>query len=106
MPEQSHQGSRGGRADVANLVGHVQDNSVGPHRFADPVRMFADPEAGPDEVSFHQPNLDEQYYNVRHQGEVQPFPGPAHLSLGQILGPKLLQPILDSRSIALHVVGD
>ena len=114
MPEQSHQGSRGGRADVTNLVGHVQGNSVGPHRFADPVRMFADPDAGPDEVSFHQPNLDEQYYNsgyyFRHQGEVQPFPrpapDPAHLSLGQILGPKLLQPILDSRSIALHVVGD
>ena len=63
MPEQSHQGSCAGRADVTNLVGHVQDNSVGPHRFADPVRMFADPDAGPDEVSFHQPNLDEQYYN-------------------------------------------
>lgn len=96
------------------LVGHVSGNAVGPHRFADPQRLFADPDPGPDETSFHDPNVDQQYYNTgyyfRHQREIQPFPPPApnppRIDLGQILGPNLLQPVLDAKAIAFHAVGD
>jgi len=35
---------------------------VGRHLFADPQRLFADPGPGPDDVSFHDPNVDEKYY--------------------------------------------
>lgn len=96
------------------LVGHVSGNAVGPHLFADPQRLFANPDPGPDETSFHQPNLDQQYYNTgyyfRHRNEIQPFPAPApdppRMDLAQILGPNLLQPVLDRRTITFHTVGD
>ena len=51
-------------APVDGLVGHVSGNAVGPHLFADPQRLFADPDPGPDETSFHDPNLDERYYTT------------------------------------------
>jgi hypothetical protein len=99
---------------VDTLVGHVVGNSVGPYRFADPVRLFADPDPGPDETSFHDPNVDAQYYKTgyyaAHRNEIQPFPrpmpDPPRLDLAQVLGPNLMQPILDSRSITFHAVGD
>src|SRR5436190_23494563 len=51
---------------VEGLVGHVSGNAVGRH-------LFADPDPGPDEVSFHEPNLDERYYTTgyyaAHQNE-------------------------------------
>lgn len=96
------------------LVGHVTGNAVGPHRFGDPQRLFGDPDPGPDETSFHDPNVDAQYYNTgyyfRHQNEIQPFPPPApnppRIDLAQILGPNLLQPVLAGKTIAFHAVGD
>ncbi|MEA2160948.1 MAG: hypothetical protein QOD66_3328 [Solirubrobacteraceae bacterium] len=99
---------------VDTLVGHVTGNAVGPHLFADPVRLFADPDPGPDETSFHQPNVDSQYYKTgyyfNHQGQVQPFPrplpDPPRMDLAQILGPNLLTPILDANRITFHAVGD
>jgi predicted phosphodiesterase len=99
---------------VEGLAGHVAGNSVGRHRFADPVRLFADPDPGPDETSFHQPNLDQQYYDTgyyaAHQNQIQPFPrplpDPPRLSLGQVVGPNVLDPIIASRSITFHAVGD
>jgi hypothetical protein len=99
---------------VENLVGHVSGNSVGGHLFADPVRLFADPDPGPDETSFHDPNVDAQYYNTgyypAHRNQIQPFPrsipDPPHIALSQVLGPNLLQPILDSNRITFHAVGD
>jgi predicted phosphodiesterase len=92
----------------------VEGNTVGPHRFADPVRLFADPDPGPDEVSFHQPNVDAPYYKTgyysRHQNEIQPFqrplPDPPRIDLAQILGPNLLDPIVQARSMTFHSVGD
>jgi Calcineurin-like phosphoesterase len=113
---QRRSGKHDGAADegVSGLVGHVHGNVVGPHRFADPVRLFADPDPGPDEVSFHEPNVDQRYYKTgyyaEHQNEIQPFPRPLpyppRIDLAQILGPKLLQPIVDSHSITFHSVGD
>ena len=51
---------------------------MGRHLFADPQRLFADPDPGPDDVSFHDPNVDEKYYTTgyyaAHQTEIQPFP--------------------------------
>ena len=99
---------------VEPVVGHVHGNARGRHRWADPQRLFADPDPGPDEVSFHEPNVDERYYNTgyyaAHQAEIQPFPrplpDPPRLDLGTILGPNLLGPITDGRAIAFHVVGD
>ncbi len=99
---------------LAGLVGHVTGNAVGPHRFGDPQRLFADPDPGPDETSFHEPNVDTRYYTTgyyfRHQREIQPFPPPApnppRIDLAQILGPNLLQPVLDANAIAFHAVGD
>ena len=96
------------------LVGHVTGNSVGRHLFADPQRLFADPDPGPDEVSFHQPNVDEQYYTTgyyaAHQTEIQPFPpplpDPPRIDLATILGPNLIGPIQDAKSITFHAVGD
>ncbi len=103
------------RADaVAGLVGHVQGNAVAPHQFADPVRLFADPDSGPDEVSFHEPNVDAPYYNTgyyrEHRNEVQPFPSPLpnppRMDLAQMLGPNLLGPIEEGRTLSFHSVGD
>jgi hypothetical protein len=99
---------------VKGLVGHVQGNTVGRHLFADPQRLFADPDPGPDEVSFHQPNVDEQYYNTgyyaAHRNEIQsfprPLPDPSRIDLTTILGPNLLGPITDSQAITFHAVGD
>lgn len=48
-------------APVDGLVGHVSGNAVGPRLFADPQRLFADPDPGPDETSFHDPNVDEEW---------------------------------------------
>jgi hypothetical protein len=99
---------------IEKMVGHVKGNSVAGHLFADPMRLFADPDPGPDEVSFHEPNVDDKYYNTgyypAHQNEVQPFPrpmpDPPRMNLDQILGPNLMQPILDAGSITFHSVGD
>ncbi len=99
---------------LEGLVGHVTGNAVGRHLFADPQRLFADPDAGPDEVSFHQPNVDEQYYNTgyyaAHQSEIQPFPrplpDPPRIDLATILGPNLIGPVNDAKSITFHAVGD
>ena len=96
------------------LVGHVQGNAAGRYLFADPQRLFADPDPGPDEVSFHEPNVDEQYYNTgyyaAHQNQIQPFPrplpDPPRIDLATILGPKLLGPITDAQAITFHAVGD
>jgi hypothetical protein len=107
-------GARQAVAAVDALVGHVEGNTVGAHRFADPVRLFADPDPGPDEVSFHQPNVDAPYYKTgyypRHQNEIQPFqrplPDPPRIDLAQILGPNLLDPIVQARSMTFHSVGD
>jgi hypothetical protein len=101
-------------APLDGLVGHVSGNAVGPRLFGDPQRLFADPDPGPDETSFHEPNLDERYYTTgyyfRHQREIQPFPVPApnppRIDLAQILGPNLLQPVLDANAITFHAVGD
>ena len=95
------------------VVGHVDGNAVGPHLFADPKRLFPDPQTGPDDMSF-EPAADEQYYKTgyyfRHQKEVQPFPrtapDPPLMDLCQFLGPNLLQPVLSAQSIAFHTVGD
>jgi predicted phosphodiesterase len=99
---------------VDGLVGHVSGNSVGPHLFADPVRLFADPDPGPDETSFHEPNVDSQYYNTgyyfAHQNEIQQFPrslpDPPLMDLSQILGPNVIDPIVNANSITFHSVGD
>jgi 3',5'-cyclic AMP phosphodiesterase CpdA len=99
---------------VEDLVGHVSGNAVGRHLFADPQRLFADPDPGPDEVSFHEPNVDERYYTTgyyaAHQDEIQPFPRPLpyppRIDLRAILGPKLLDPIVHARRISFHAVGD
>jgi hypothetical protein len=96
------------------LVGHVSGNAVGRHLFADPQRLFADPDPGPDEVSFHEPNVDQQYYNTgyyaAHQAEIQPFPrplpDPPRIDLATILGPNLLGPIHAAKSISFNAVGD
>ncbi|MFL5864916.1 MAG: metallophosphoesterase family protein [Solirubrobacteraceae bacterium] len=101
-------------APVDGLVGHVTGNAVGPRLFGEPQRLFADPDPGPDETSFHQPNVDEKYYTTgyyfRHQSEIQAFPAPTstppRLNLDQILGPNLLQPIIDAKAITFHAVGD
>ncbi len=101
-------------APVEGLVGHVTGNAVGPHLFGDPQRLFADPDPGPDEKSFHEPNVDAQYYKTgyyfRHQKEIQPFPTPSpnppRIDLAQILGPKLVDPVRDSKAIGFHAVGD
>ena len=87
-------------APVDGLVGHVTGNAIGPHLFGDPQRLFADPDPGPDEKSFHEPNVDARYYKTgyyfRHQKEIQPFPtptpNPPRIDLAQILGPNLLDP--------------
>jgi Calcineurin-like phosphoesterase len=98
---------------VDGLVGHVSGNVVGPHLFADPQRLFADPSPGPNNTSFD-PAADEQYYTTgyyfRNQTEIQPFPRPSpdppRMDLSQILGPNLLQPVLQAQAIAFHAVGD
>jgi predicted phosphodiesterase len=99
---------------IDGVVGHVSGNAVGPHLFGDPQRLFADPDPGPDETSFHTPNDDAQYYKTgyyfRHQKEIQPFPPPApnppRIDLSQFLGPNLLAPVLNDRVITFHTVGD
>jgi Calcineurin-like phosphoesterase len=99
---------------VDDLVGHVSGNAIGPHLFGDPVRLFADPDPGPDEISFHEPNVDEQYYNTgyyfTHKNEIQPFPRPLPdpplIDLAQILGPNLIDPIVAANKISFHAVGD
>jgi predicted phosphodiesterase len=99
---------------VDGLVGHVQGNAVGRHLFADPERLFADPDPGPDEVSFHRPNVDEQYYNTgyyaTHRDQIQPFPrplpDPPRIDLATILGPNLLSPVVAAQKITFHAVGD
>jgi predicted phosphodiesterase len=100
--------------EVDGLVGHVAGNAASGHQFADPVRLFADPDPGDDEVSFHEPNVDERYYATgyykEHQNEIQPFPrplpDPPRIDLSQILGPRLLQPIIEGQVVTFHAVGD
>jgi hypothetical protein len=117
MPSQGRRTTRAGKSvadPVDTLVGHVSGNSVGGHLFADPVRLFADPDPGPDELSFHDPNVDAQYYTTGyypiHRNEIQPFPrsipDPPRIGLSQILGPNLMQPIVDANQISFHAVGD
>jgi hypothetical protein len=96
------------------LVGHVSGNAARGHLWADPQRLFADPDPGPDETSFHEPNVDEQYYTSgyypAHRSQIQPFPRPVpdppRLDLATILGPNLLGPIADGKAITFHAVGD
>ncbi len=110
----SRRRNRAKEDSVEGLVGHVSGNSVGRHLFADPQRLFADPDPGPDETSFHQPNLDEQYYNSgyypAHQNDVEsfprPVPDPGRISLSSILGPNLIDPITAAKAITFHAVGD
>lgn len=73
-----------------------------------------DPDPGPDEVSFHQPNVDSKYYSTgyyaAHQSEIQrfprPLPDPPRIDLATVLGPNLLDPISRSQTITFHAVGD
>jgi hypothetical protein len=110
----SRRRARPAEDSVDGLVGHVSNNAVGRHLFADPQRLFADPDPGPDETSFHQPNLDEQYYTSgyypAHQLQIQPFPAPLpsppRIDLSTILGPNLLDPIIAAKAITFHAVGD
>ena len=113
-PEKASRRPQFTAAPVDDLVGHVSGNATGPHLFADPQRLFADPDPGPDETSFHEPNLEERYYTTGyyfcHQKEIQPFPPPApnppRIDFAQILGPNLLGPILAAGAITFHAVGD
>ena len=57
-------------------------------------RLFADPQPGPDETSFHVDNTSAQYYNspyyLLHKDQLQPIPpprtSPPRLDLGDVLG--------------------
>ena len=102
------------RDSVDGLVGHVSGNTARGRLWADPQRLFADPDPGPDETSFHDPNVDEQYYNTScysaHQSQIQqfprPLPDPPRLDRATILGPNLLGPSSDAKAITFHAVGD
>jgi hypothetical protein len=77
-------------------------------------RLFADPQPGPDETSFHVDNTSADYYNspyyLLHKAQIQPVPPPratpSRLDLGDLVDASLLAPIVAAKSITFHAVGD
>jgi len=76
-------------------------------------RLFADPQPSPDETSFQVDNTSAEYYESpyykAHKNELQPIPpssAPPRMTLEQIVGAELLQPVTAAKAIAFHAVGD
>jgi hypothetical protein len=77
-------------------------------------RLFADPQPGPDETSFHVDNTSQEYFNspyyLLHQKQIQPVPAPRtsppRLDLADVVDTSFLAPIVAAKSITFHAVGD
>ncbi len=85
-------------------------NLVGPQG-----QLFAEPQPGRDEASFRVDNTSRAYFNspyyTLHKSQVQPIPAPrknvpSHIDLGEFIGPKSIQAIINSQRITFHAVGD
>jgi hypothetical protein len=77
-------------------------------------RLFADPQPGPDEVSFHVDNTSEEYYKsvyyLAHKNDLQPVPAPrvaqSRIDLATVLGADLIGAIQAAKKLSFHAVGD
>ncbi len=77
-------------------------------------RLFAEAQASPDETSFKIENTSAAYYDSayykKHKADVQEVPppraSPPRMDLVDVLGEDFLQPILASKLLSFHAVGD
>ena len=77
-------------------------------------RLFAEAQPGGDETSFQVDNTSSQYYSspyyLAHKNQVQPVPAPAtsppRIDLAQVVDTSVVTPILASKRIVFHTVGD
>jgi hypothetical protein len=77
-------------------------------------RLFADPHPSPDETSFQVDNTSAAYYNspyyLLHKNDLQPVPAPRvgepRVDLADVLGADFLAPIVASKRLTFHAVGD
>jgi hypothetical protein len=77
-------------------------------------RLFADPQPPPYEVSFQVDNTSARYYRspyyLRHKDDLQPVPAPRvvqpRMTLAEVVGPEILDPIAAAKKISFHAVGD
>jgi hypothetical protein len=80
----------------------------------DGQRLFAEAQPGADETSFQVNNTSSQYYNspyyLAHKDQIQPVPSPTtsppRLDLAQVLDTSVVTPIMTSKKIVFHTVGD
>ncbi len=80
----------------------------------DQPRLFAEAQPGSDETSFQVDNTSSQYYGspyyLAHKNQIQPVPAPTtsppRIDLAQVVDPSAVTPILTSKRIAFHAVGD
>ena len=78
-------------------------------------RLYAEPSPSPDETSFQQDNVSEQYYDSpyyeQHKNQVQPIPppregAPLQLDLADFAPPEVINAINAAQRIVFHSVGD
>ena len=78
-------------------------------------RLYAEPKPSPDETSFQQDNVSEQYYNspyyLAHKDQVQPIPPPlagaaASLDLKDFVPQEVFDAVQTAGKITFHSVGD
>jgi hypothetical protein len=89
---------------------NAKANLIGPSG-----RLYAEPRPSPDETSFQQDNVSEQYYNSpyyeAHKNDVQPIPParggvPAYLDLNDFIPTEVSGAIQAAGKITFHAVGD
>lgn len=78
-------------------------------------RLYAEPRPSPDETSFQQDNVSEQYYNspyyLAHKDQLQPIPParagvPSYIELGDFVQTEVSTAISAAGRITFHAVGD
>src|SRR5215470_6523543 len=76
-------------------------------------RLYADPQPGPDETTFRQPNNSADYYNspyyLAHKNQVQAVPPsrhPRYINYEDFVPSEVTKAITNAGKIAFHAVGD
>lgn len=89
-------------------LANAKTNLIGPGD-----RLYAEPKPSPDETSFQQDNVSDQYYNspyyVAHKNDLQVIPPPrpgSPLNLADFIPVEVATAITAAKKITFHTVGD
>lgn len=89
-------------------LANAKTNLIGPGN-----RLYAEPKPSPDETSFQQDNVSDQYYNspyyVAHKNDLQVVPPPrpgSPLNLADFVPDEVATAVTAAKKITFHAVGD